>query len=449
MAWDARIPDAYAHHLAALNEARDIIAQRDILNDSGALLIRGGEPLNASTVARLMDHRLMRPLEHQVGVGKALTGQELTEAIRKAWTRSPDLESVWPVLEQTLPLAEWCVDVVALPVIGQKLTVLADRLPDVFVQSCWCAGLAGFMALQMQPPQAYWIFVSALLQDTGYLHLDPATLTPGHSGYARTFNLHPVIAQVLLAQVDALPKMVARAVHEHHERSDGSGFPQGCTHEQISTAGRILSVVNEVCRLRFRAYGGKLTLPDLHPVLRIKAAGHFRAGYEQVSGLLAGAGAATPRRRLSDEQVEALMEVLMARHTLLNAFFALGPELLESLRACRAQAGKTSHAMQVLEGAAQRLWFSVAASGVLSDAILRWIQHVNSDRLRVAYQEMEEIEVVQLEVVRQCIKLHVWLQRVQRESAALPAATRLQALSARMETLREGLAQCACGVTLS
>ena len=62
---------------------------------------------------------------------------------------------------------------------------------------------------------------------------------------------------------------------------------------------------------------------------------------------------------------------------------------------------------------------------------------------------MEEIEVVQLEVVRQCIKLHVWLQRVQRESAALPAATRLQALSARMETLREGLAQCACGVTLS
>jgi HD-GYP domain-containing protein (c-di-GMP phosphodiesterase class II) len=68
------------------------------------------------------------------------------------------------------------------------------------------------------------------------------------------------------------PVAVAMAVAQHHERADGSGFPLGLLSEDMSMAGRILSLVNHYDRLCNPALGTDVLTP--HEALSIMFAQH-------------------------------------------------------------------------------------------------------------------------------------------------------------------------------
>jgi hypothetical protein len=57
---------------------------------------------------------------------------------------------------------------------------------------------------------------------------------------------HPHVGQLLLSQLTDYPATVARAVAEHHERLDGSGYPHRLERAQISPLGRQLAVTEAV-----------------------------------------------------------------------------------------------------------------------------------------------------------------------------------------------------------
>ena len=57
--------------------------------------------------------------------------------------------------------------------------------------------------------------------------------------------VHPHIGQLLLSQLTDCPKDIVRAVAEHHERLDGSGYPHLLRGDQISPLGRLLAVTEE------------------------------------------------------------------------------------------------------------------------------------------------------------------------------------------------------------
>lgn len=88
--------------------------------------------------------------------------------------------------------------------------------------------------------------LAALLHDIGkvhvpsYLHEDFGRLTEFER---RTYRRH-VEFGVDLAEAMELPRAVIRAIAEHHERHDGSGFPAALRGEQLSPAGRVLAIVN-------------------------------------------------------------------------------------------------------------------------------------------------------------------------------------------------------------
>ena len=52
---------------------------------------------------------------------------------------------------------------------------------------------------------------------------------------------HPVHAYELLRNTPGVPEKVIRAIYEHHERNDGSGYPRGLVKDEISLYGRILA----------------------------------------------------------------------------------------------------------------------------------------------------------------------------------------------------------------
>jgi len=55
---------------------------------------------------------------------------------------------------------------------------------------------------------------------------------------------HPVFGAGLLTEIDLFPRQVARIVAQHHERMDGSGYPQGLRGEGIDRMARMVAVAD-------------------------------------------------------------------------------------------------------------------------------------------------------------------------------------------------------------
>lgn len=86
----------------------------------------------------------------------------------------------------------------------------------------------------------------ALLHDIGkvavpeYILCKPGRLTPEEF---EKMAIHPRVGAEILERV-RFPYPVARVVRSHHEKFDGSGYPDGLRGEQIPLAARILAVVD-------------------------------------------------------------------------------------------------------------------------------------------------------------------------------------------------------------
>ena len=88
---------------------------------------------------------------------------------------------------------------------------------------------------------------SALLHDIGKLAVDPAILNKPSKPSEREWNIlrsHPEAGA--RAAADLLPWLGewGSAIIEHHERFDGTGYPNGLEGLDISRAGRLLAVVD-------------------------------------------------------------------------------------------------------------------------------------------------------------------------------------------------------------
>jgi HD-GYP domain-containing protein (c-di-GMP phosphodiesterase class II) len=86
----------------------------------------------------------------------------------------------------------------------------------------------------------------ALLHDIGKLGLPDAILIkPGKLDESETtlMRTHPRMGHDMLQRVDFL-RDAADIPYSHHERWDGTGYPQGLHGEQIPVAARVFSVVD-------------------------------------------------------------------------------------------------------------------------------------------------------------------------------------------------------------
>lgn len=93
----------------------------------------------------------------------------------------------------------------------------------------------------------------ALLHDIGKMAIpDQILLKPGPLTEEewQVMKMHPVYSRVMLKKVDFLIPAID-IPYSHHERWDGTGYPQGLIGEQIPLAARIFAVVDVWDALRF------------------------------------------------------------------------------------------------------------------------------------------------------------------------------------------------------
>jgi hypothetical protein len=111
--------------------------------------------------------------------------------------------------------------------------------------------LAGALAAQVQAPADFVrrAMLAGLLHDLGEVYTNAAYLSGGRQldliEY-RELAAHPHVGAMLLAQLSDAPEDVVRAVREHHERLDGTGYPFQLLGSSLSPLGQLLAVAELV-----------------------------------------------------------------------------------------------------------------------------------------------------------------------------------------------------------
>jgi len=108
----------------------------------------------------------------------------------------------------------------------------------------WAVALAEEMRLS--PERVRDIRIGALLHDIGKVTVSEGILNKPGKLTKREFASikdHPIVGSTLVSQVKGFERL-AKIVRHHHERFDGTGYPDGLAGEDIPPEARILSVLD-------------------------------------------------------------------------------------------------------------------------------------------------------------------------------------------------------------
>jgi hypothetical protein len=241
---------ANPHALATILEAsqtKRIIASRDIFDLQGIKLWARDLPVSEALQRKLLDRKLRQPLESCLLAEDGVTAHSLVQATAAL------LERDMPLAALLRPFSDKLIREAAhLPlhsVAQLLLTAGQASRPESFDHAVQAMALNGALMLAQGggTQELRLAMISGLLHDLGEMYIAPQY---GEADANRALDLqsyqqlvvHPHVGHLLIAQLTDYPAAISRAIAEHHERLDGSGYPHGLQRDQVSPLGRLLAV---------------------------------------------------------------------------------------------------------------------------------------------------------------------------------------------------------------
>lgn len=136
--------------------------------------------------------------------------------------------------------------------------------------------IARYLSLAEQEVQSIWL--AGFLHDIGKIGIKESVLNkPGalDEGEWRSIQEHPVVAERILGPIEELGDVI-RIVRHHHERYDGTGYPDGLKAADIPLGARILTVADAFDALTSkRSYRDALSVDEAVAVLEEEAGSQF------------------------------------------------------------------------------------------------------------------------------------------------------------------------------
>lgn len=220
----------YLDHLVETGQHRGIEATEDIVSGSGVKLVAKGAAIDARMRDRLLQHKLLKPLEACTRVVSGVSTRPM-DAIADRLMHEHTLLASLCRAEQAQAVMQGFRRLHLSPQLDTLLTVYADSGPTKLAHAVGVSLIAGALQFTLQPALALEpVLTAGLMHDVGELYIDPVILH--HPGRLqpeqwRHVVAHPVIAAGLLRELPGGGTDVAQAVLHHHERLDGLGFPLG------------------------------------------------------------------------------------------------------------------------------------------------------------------------------------------------------------------------------
>ena len=314
--------NANPHALAVIlqaSETKRIIAATDIFDISGIKLWASNQPVSSALHRKLLDRQLRQPLESCLMAEDGVTAATLVQSLQELVVVDSPLT---PLLRpHAAKLVREASHLPLHPVVQLLLTAVQTARPRTYDHAVAAMALNGALAAANggDTPEIRVAMLCGLVHDLGEIYIDPQH---GEADADRDLDfisyqqlvVHPHVGHLLIKQLTNYPSAVARAVAEHHERLDGSGYPHALKGNELSPMGRLLAVT-EATLNAIRGDYGQL----LHASVALRAVpGEFDLNWVgKVSQAVASQAAATAVMETEDIQsrLAALGDVLTAAET--------------------------------------------------------------------------------------------------------------------------------------
>jgi hypothetical protein len=318
-----------------LSTASDVIALDDIVDERGMRIVGRGSRVTSGVKEQLRQLRLKKPLEACIGVeGAVNAGRVMTVATKLAETSLPVGRLIRSVGGNGPSPLALLARVEFGHAMGLMMSLVERQGKAAFEHTVTVSLVAACMAkrLHLSEDDQMSAALAGLLHDIGELYVDPAWLDPNRRLLAHEWAhvvTHPRMGQMLVNELDSYPVAVGRAVAEHHERFNGTGYPRQVAGNSISPVGQALSVAEMV--------GGLLT--HEHPLEQAELALKIIPG-EHAPDLLSGISSALRTHGGAPRKVSVVagegesVERLFWR---ISSIIEAGENLLEGARAGRSE----------------------------------------------------------------------------------------------------------------
>ncbi len=240
--------EANPDFVAALVQASasySIVASQDIVDVRGIKLWAKGLPVSGALQQRLLERKLRTPIESCLVAEDGVTPFYLHHAMGKLLGQGTGLARA---LQPHGLLLEKLLKQIPLHPVAQLLltTALATR-PGAVEHAVQAMALAGALAqAQATPMDVRLAMMGGLLHDIGEVYVQPAYRdgeNPRDLVGHKHLMVHPRMGHLLLEGTTDYPAILCRAIGEHHERLNGSGYPARLVGDAISPLGMLLAVV--------------------------------------------------------------------------------------------------------------------------------------------------------------------------------------------------------------
>ena len=239
----------YLQAVAALARQQTVTAHEDIYCDSGMKLVAKGTALGDEQFQRLARHKLNEPLDNMLISERAIDAASLSIEAGKILEHDPVYARLGNRSGDPLAIKHGLAALKLPAPLLMRLTVQREQRPAMFQHSLRTAMIAYALAqrLRLPPAERPLLLLAALCHDLGEMHTDPNLLDSEHAitpDERRYVHVHPLASQMVLNAIKDFPAAARVAVLQHHERLDGSGYPNGLRADQITPLARLLAVAD-------------------------------------------------------------------------------------------------------------------------------------------------------------------------------------------------------------
>lgn len=388
----------YVNHITDVNNHNTVAATEDIYNQFGALLVPKGTTIEHKVHDFLVGHKMQKQLDELISVEGSLTANSLFADFNNLLAQYPDLLQIHQNINFSRTLEHLCCVQQIPRILLQKLTILKIQLPEVFKQTLFSTWLGCILAKEMSytSEQIRNTFFVGLLHDLGLLHIDPALIAKQGDFTDQQWsniNQHVMISVAIAKLIYPFDQEVFRGIKEHHERCDGTGYPNKLHNKQLSYSGQFVGLSDIIFHIRTRQFNqsGK-SMANIMPYIQINLHSFkfecYQAMYtivkqsELVIGdLLKPNDFLTLSKRLIVQRVR-----ITQLHLAFNEFMSILPKELK---------GKHYRA---LVDSCQQIDDTIKRAGLNSPESLDWLESIGNDDFSDTHLELQELDDIHFEL---------------------------------------------------
>lgn len=248
------------HYTRSVMELSDVLTVRTskpIYSKTGLKLVDKNVEISSAFFKRMLQHSMTPPFEQCLVVENGITHDEILGVAQQLLRNNLMLARMAKSLPKAGELLPPFKGIVLNPHLNFLLTLARERRPYMLEHGVMVALISIYLGIRMGLPAQKLtdLATAGVMHDIGEMRFNPQLFNSNYrlSGEERgQIYQHPQTTHDILQKTGDYSAMTLDAVLQHHERMDGSGYPNGLRDEGISLGGQILAAAemagSKVCQ---------------------------------------------------------------------------------------------------------------------------------------------------------------------------------------------------------